>query len=242
MRYPTITLSRCRTLALRMRKGGFINIEPYVHWRVIGRDLDLTSIKQVAEHIDSELERNITEYSSDKGLYEGKAALYLYNAIKDIDISILDNPGFWRYLSLKYFWNFIKWREEAACDPRKDNEENYKKRRDNFLKYIVSENSTESVLTRMFLRVRALGGSEDGHLASALPRSTDFWRSHVIRVRTGTAPSLTRAFVKKQREDPLATPELRQFARRLNRTWTNLLLNIYDDEEAASLIEDLWPR
>lgn len=229
MRYLIVTRSDCRRLAERLIQGDPIDIEQYVHPQGDGEALDYERIKQASIRINRKLYLHRPESVGDKDNLEGKAAPILYEGLEGIEAAVLDDPGFWRYLSLRYFWRFISWREKQAFE------------RGNYLKYIDGDKSTECVLTRMYLRVQALGGNEYRYLASALPRSTDFWRSHVIRVRTGTAPPLTRAFVKKQRDDRLNTPELRQFARSLNRTWTNLLLNIYDDEEAAKLIDELWP-
>ena len=228
MRYLMITRSDCRRLAEQLIQGDPVDMEQYVHQQGDGEALDYERIQQASIRINRKLNLH-PEAIRDRDILEGKSAPILYEGLEGIEVAVLDDPGFWRYLSLQYFWRFISWREEQAFE------------RGNYLKYIDGDKSTECVLTRMYLRVQALGGNEYNYLASALPRSTDFWRSHVIRVKTGTAPPLTRAFVKKQRDDRLNTPELRQFARTLNRTWTNLLLNIYDDEEAAKLIEELWP-
>ena len=91
----------------------------------------------------------------------------------------------------------------------------------------------------MYLRVAALGGAEHADLAYHLPRAIDFWRSHVIRVRTATAPTLTRAMVKHQAADRLMTNDLREFAKRVNRTWSNMLLNLHSQPEAEDLLREL---
>lgn len=91
----------------------------------------------------------------------------------------------------------------------------------------------------MYLRMTALGGSKYGSHASRLRRSTDFWRSHIFRVRSGSAPALVRAMVEFQHENSLKTRELREFAKRINRTWSNVLLNLYTQDEAAELLRKL---
>ncbi len=230
MKYRIITRSDCWRIAEQNLQGTPLDIEQYVHPQGDGEDVDYERIHQTSLRINQSLGLPRPESSKDKDHLEGRAAPILYEGLEGIEVSVLDDPGFWRYLSLRYFWGFIYWREKKPFE------------QGNYLKYIDGIKSTECVLTRMYLRVQALGGSAYGDLASALPRSTDFWRSHVIRVRIGTVPELTRAFVKKQRDDRLKTDDLREFAKRLNRTWTNLLLNIYDDEEAEKMIEKLWPR
>ncbi len=226
MRYPIVTMSDCRSLAKQMNNGIYPDIQPSVNWLGVGICLELDRIEEVAREVDQVWKQY---HERDKDRLEGRVAPILYSALQEVCVEILDDPGFWRYLSLAYFWDFIKWRENTAFEEG------------NYLKYVDGQKSTECVLTRMYLRVQALGGSEYGSMAAEVKMSTDLWRSHIIRVRTGTAPPLTRAFVKWQRDNRLKTPDLREFAKRLNRTWTNVLLNIYDDEEAERLIAELWP-
>ncbi|MCY4638117.1 MAG: hypothetical protein OXG04_27095 [Acidobacteria bacterium] len=156
---------------------------------------------------------------------EAEAAPLLHDALSIVDVEVLDDPGFWRYLSLALFWDFIRWRETKAFA------------RGNYLRYVDGKSSNECVLTRMYLRGAAVGGLPFAEHASVLPKATDFWRSHVVRVRTGTAPSLVRALVDMQRQHRLPTDPLRQFAKALNRTWSNVVLSIYDDDEAHALVK-----
>lgn len=229
MRYPMITMSDCRSLAEKMTNGISPDVQSSVNWLGAGDALELDRIERAAREIGRVWREHRVIDGNDKDLLEGRVAPVLYSALQEVYVEVLDDPGFWRYLSMMYFWDFIAWREEKAFE------------RGNYLKYVDGEKSTECVLIRMYLRVQALGGSEYGSMAAEVSKATDLWRSHIIRVRTGTAPPLTRAFVKRQRDHRLDTPDLREFAKRLNRTWTNVLLNIYDDEEAERLIEELWP-
>ena len=56
------------------------------------------------------------QYHLDSDQVEGKSALYLYQAIEHAGVTAvaLDDPGFWRYVTLAYFWNFAIWREFRA--------------------------------------------------------------------------------------------------------------------------------
>lgn len=229
MRYPMITMSDCRSLAGQMSRGVSPDIQLPVTWLGVGDTLELDRIEEAAREIDQVWKDHRVLYRSDKDRLEGIVAPILYSALQEVCVEVLDDPGFWRYLSLMYFWDFIAWREDKAFA------------KGNYLKYVDGARSTECVLTRMYLRVQALGGNEYGSMAAEVEMATDLWRSHIIRVRTGTAPPLTRAFVKWQRDHRLNTPDLREFAKRLNRTWTNIVLNIYDDKEAERLIAELWP-
>ena len=63
----------------------------------------------------------------------------------------------------------------------------------------------------------------------------------MLRVRVGTAPKLSRAFVRLQSEKKMKTePVLRPYAKRLNRTWSNVVLSMYEEAEAYELLTELY--
>ena len=225
MRYPTVRGDRCADLALRMWHGEHPALGPAIEWSGEGDDVDLDCVRQAALMMTDDLDDVATDATREQR--EAEAAPLLHDALCAVDIQVLDDPGFWRYLSLDLFWGFIRWRETKAF------------RRGNYLKYVDGKSSTECVLTRMYLRAAAVGGLAFAERASVLRKATDFWRSHVLRVRTGTASSLVRAFVDMQRHHRLPTDALRQFARALNRTWSNVVLSVYDDDEARALVEEI---
>jgi hypothetical protein len=195
-------------------------------WVGLGDDIDLSPIAAVAADITG---RCHEWTDKDRDRFEGKASVDLYESLSGVGSEVLDDRGFWRYVGLNYFWEFIAWREEGPFLAG------------NYLRYVDASSATESVLTRMYLRAQAVGGSANGDLAGVLQHSTDFWRSHVLRVRTGTAPAMTRAFATKQSESRLGTDSLRETARNLNRLWTNVVLHTYDDDQARAAIDRMWP-
>ena len=225
MKYPFLSRSACAQLAGQKMEGADPSIDARVQWLGTGLSVDLAPLEEVADQLTDLVRRRGDE--SDRDALEGSMAGRLLDAVEDIPIQVLDDPGFWRYLSLALFWEFIAWREAKAFA------------KGNYLKYVECETSTEAVLTRMYLRANAVGGRAYYTLAAALPKATDFWRSHVIRVRTVTEPKVTRALVRAQMADRLSTESLRELARGVNRTWTNVVLYVYDESEAAALIAEL---
>ena len=225
MRYPTIRGDRCADLARRMWKGEDPALGPAVEWVGEGDDVDLDCVHQAAAMMTADLDDAATDAAKEQR--EAEAAPLLHDALCVVDVEVLDDPGFWRYLSLHLFWDFIRWREAKAFA------------RENYLRYLDGRLSNECVLTRMYLRATAVGGLGFAEYASVLPKAADFWRSHVVRVRTGTAPPLVRAFVDMQRRHRLPTDRLRHFAKGLNRTWSNVVLSIYDEDEAHRLVKEL---
>ena len=229
MRYPTLSREACSELADHKITNPESSFDDLLREKTTivgdGVDVDLSLIERAAQAVKDEIpiERRSTELDE----VEGRAASHLYAALENVPVEVLDDRGFWRYLSLAYFWDFIEWREHNPF------------LKGNYMKYLDGENSAESVLTRMYLRIAALGGSKYTELASAVERGVDVWRSHILRVKTGTSPALTRALVRFQERNQLKRDDMRELAKRLNRTWTNVVLNIYDDSEAEALIAEL---
>ncbi len=181
-----------------------------------------------------------------KDTLEGKASLVLHRAISDgeADLAMLDDPGFWRYVAIAYLWNFAVWREHGTLfpKPKASGEPNESPER-RFAVYIDGRRLHECVPSRLWLRVNMLGGQELD-LAFQAEGSTDFWRSHILRVKAGEHPGIVRAMARRQADAStrLTTPLLREFAKQLNRTLQNLVPAMLDDEAADLLVEELWER
>ncbi len=181
-----------------------------------------------------------------KDVLEGKASLLLHRAISDgeADIAMLDDPGFWRYVAIAYLWNFAVWREHGTLfpKPKASGEPNEVPER-RFAVYIDGRRLHECIPSRLWLRVNVLGGQELD-LAYQAQGSTDFWRSHILRVKAGEHPGIVRAMARRQADDStrLTTEPLREFAKQLNRTLQNLVPALLDDDAADRLVEELWER
>ncbi len=225
MRYPRLSARRCSELADQRMEGHEppFDAEPELHGS--GDELDIQRLDDAAHEIMGLLPR--TRLAGELDEVEGQAAVVLYKALEGVPVPVLDDRGFWRYLSIELFWDFIEWRERKPFQ------------RGNHMRYVDGESSVLAVLPRMYLRVAALGGAEHGELSSAVKNGTDFWRSHILRVRTGTAPALTRALVRFQARHQLRRDDIREVAKRLSREWTNTVLTMYDDDEADELIAEL---
>lgn len=228
MRYPVLAPHKCRELAQQLVEGKTPAVEAAVQWSVVGddADLDLGAVEDIARRIT---EQALEWTDPDRDRFEGRVSIHLYQVLSTLPPEVLDDRGFWCYLAIRHFWDFIAWREEGPFA------------RENYMKYIDAASPTESVLTRMFMRARAVRGPVGAHLAGGIPEATDFWRSHVVRVRTGWAPPVASALAQRQLEDRLTVKPLRATARRLNRMWSNIVPYVYDDEEARGLIDSLWP-
>ena len=165
---------------------------------------------------------------SDVDQIEGELSVKVYQALKDRPIDILDDPGFWRFLSVSQFAEFICWRESKALS--KEN---------NINKYFTARNNADSLPLRMFLRGQIAVESGNDKIAGLVPKATDLWRSHIVRVSTGYSRDLSRALVESQDTNHVATRILRDLARRINRRWSNFNMLLLDSEETKDLVNNL---
>ncbi len=232
MRYPTLPAADAHRLGQEfLNKRGAERLENEIVWAGSGPEVELTPISELAATMLERLEVfTASEKANAKDTFEGRASAALHDGLHQLPILALDDPGFWRFLAFQYFWPLVVWRERPtfdAGDPAK------------YGKYLDGRNVTECVLTRMYLRGQLASTAGDYELASLVPDATDFWRSHITRVRTGTAPALAAAFIREQARERMATDELRDYPRRLNRLATNLVLPAIDQDDAESIIGKL---
>lgn len=207
-----------------------------------GDDLDVSPLEDAQVQIEELLDSGEMQ-GLDSDQIEGKAACVLFRAITDADTApaALDDPGFWRYVCLAHIWNFAAWRQPTAFAGR-GSAEGAPEAPASLKSYVDGNRPHECVPVRMFLRVRALGGLEHADLAWAVREGTDFWRSHILRVKVGEHPPIVRAMVRRQANDEtrLLTDDLRELAKDLHRTLTNVVPALLNEDAAEDLVEELW--
>ena len=212
-----------------------------VKWYGEGSEIDTELLEDIGWSVERLINGQGADQTSELDLdqTEGKAAVELFAAIEDAEVPVaaLDDPMFWSWISLASLWNFIVWRQPKAFAKTDGSA-------DAWNQYVDGRLSYECVASRMHLRMLALGGSDHADLASAVPGGTDLWRSHILRVRVGEHPPLVRAIIRLQAEPTtrLPTNPLREFAKELNRSLTNFVSALLDDEEADALIREIWDR
>ena len=212
-----------------------------VQWWGEEPEMDTAPLDQMTREIRELVDSHDYE-TADADQTEGRAACALYRALEqaDPDAAALNHPGFWRYVGLACTWDLTVWREPRAFSVR-EAEDGSKEATASFRPYI---DGRECVPLRMYLRVKSLGGLRHESLAWAVREGTDFWRSHILRVKAGEHPSIVRAMVKRQADEAtrLTTDPLRRFAKDLRRTTTNLVPALLNDDDADALVGELWDR
>lgn len=190
-------------------------------------EFDYGPLGVLAESIESHVRTNVNASKEQRELFEGAICGSLHKALANADIEMLDDSRFWHFIAVNYFTTFIGWREsDALKDGRVST-------------YFIAKSGVESVPLRLFLRAQVVSQDNDYSLATAIPKGTDFWRSHVLRVKTGRAADVAIAFVRMQSENPLTTKPLRSFAKLINRMWANVVPHELDQGTAKQLLEEL---
>lgn len=230
MTYPTIPQGNLETAVNRLRDDATSSVDDLVKFVGRGPELELPEVDLVAAAMKERHAEFISgDSAGDFDGFEGRESTTVFDLLSQLETHVLDDPAFWSYLSLCHFWWLVHWREQSS----------FEKEPSKWLLYIDGRRATESVLSRMYLRGQIATAAGDPALAAAVPQATDFWRSHITRVSTGYVPVVAGALIRHQADNRMATNELRSYAKRLNRLSTNLLLDLYDDESATKLIEEL---
>ncbi len=227
MLYPTISQNELIQVA-RSRVGADETAVPKISWLGSGPRFDDKAITAKSVELQAVLEGpDQQQWQSDNDAFEGTIAPHVYELLKDTPLVILDDPGFWRYLAMEFWW-YASWRQESTFKEGGD-----------YLKYVDGENSSECVILRTFLRGQIASNAGNPNLAHAATESTDLWRSHLTRVVNWKYPAVVKALIQFQQEDRLNTSKLRVVARRLNRRRANVVLTGYEDREATDLLDQL---
>lgn len=231
MRYPTLNVGRTGEFVKQLLIGEDPSIEGEAYWRGEGESVEFDALDIVLARLRKKLMEEIGEdpsLTTDKEPFEGEVAVAVFDFLHSLPVEVLDDPGFWRFLAVSRFWWFIRWRESGPIESG------------NVGTYTDGRRNTEQIPLRLYLRVKAVADAGSPDLAKDLEWCTDFWRSHVIRVRTGAAPALAAQFAAQQKgPGRLKTDPLRDYARRLNRLWTNVHFGLYGQEQAKAVIEEL---
>jgi hypothetical protein len=231
MRYPVLSRAVTAELVQELVRGTSPGLDDFTTWEGNGPKLETAHFEEVAESLRAALTSfETSDARADADMFEGQASSAIHEMLSNLPLAIIDDPGFWRYLSLTHFWWLAVWRHPSAFesdDPALH------------LRYVDGVQTTECVLSRMYLRAQIAEIDGDYSLTTAVAQGSDFWRSHILRVSTGSSPALSRALLREQADRRMTTDKVRALARDLNRISSNVVLSIYDEDDAAALVTEL---
>ena len=189
MRYPVLSRAVAAELAQNLIRGEQPELDAFVTWEGSGPKLNIEPFADTAASLRDALKTfEMSDAKADADMFEGQASPAIHEMLAGLPLAIIDDPGFWRYLSLVHFWWLAQWRHPSAFesnDPAL------------YLRYVDGVLTTECVLSRMYLRAQIAEIDGDYSLTTAVAQGSDFWRSHILRVSTGASPPLSRALLRQ---------------------------------------------
>lgn len=233
MKYPVISIEELERFVAERLDGTSVDANNSIKWIGSEPEVDLTELRKASDEILTDLAAYRS--SDDAGMrdqFEGRVAGRLHAALTSLPLPVLDDPGFWRYVGAVHLWEFVLWREGPT----------FARDWTAYRKYVDGRNHSECVALRMFLRGQiAVREPGDYDISTAVPRGTDLWRSHVVRVRTSYSPILAQGLISQVAEHAISTDDVRSYAKRITRVASNVVLSIYDEDEVAELLDELRP-
>jgi len=249
MRYPTLDRTPLTALAEmflgkeELGPSERQDVESHRVDRGSGDTMDLRPLVKRVKEMQSLHQELLDDpdYENDPDRIEGRLSELLHKGLKASGMpdEALDDKDFWQYLVMKYFWWLVVWRHHTAQpDNRKQFKEGGK-----YLRYLNHEKHEVSVLARMYIRAD-LARDDNGsyELAWAGSDATDLWQSHLIPLKTAYTPVLVRAILRRQARQPLATLKLRECAKDIKRSNTNVIAIDWTDEDADAYVDHHWTK
>ena len=133
-------------------------------------------------------------------------------------------PGFWTYLSWRCA-DVISWRHPAS------DKEGWVK---NFFARYSASDFIDAFLPRLV--VQGLITRDDS--ARSFIRQ-DFWRSHVLRVKTGFSKEVSNGFANISHNHSINTEEARIMAKKVRAIRSNVIFEALDKAQAETLVGEL---
>ena len=181
----------------------------------------LTNLKQMLRN-----DREIWPTDSPQQVEE-KLSHSVYQFLKRLDAAALNDPDFWRYLSLNHFREFILWRYRKGPMPNGANFGLNSVRR-----------IPDCVPLRMFnqgyiLESSGLSNNVTGTVGS------DVWQSHILRVTNRYDPRISKWLIDQRNIQKTDVQALRAVAKRIRQLRANLLLREVDDSTIMTILNEI---
>ena len=173
--------------------------------------------------------------TKDADAIEGQLSVDFYRQLVQLPPEVLNDLDFWRYIACSHLSDFVVWRDGSEALPAS---------RAGFGAGKSAAAFQDCVPYRMFRRgqiacLAKVPGKTPLQIAK-IP-GTDLWRSHVLRVRIGNAPTAAATFLLTAdgyRNRNVSSTEIsREAAKLVKRLRSNLLMDYLDSDECRDVIE-----
>jgi hypothetical protein len=180
---------------------------------------------EALESVSSKYKSGTKSESDRKSDFEAEISPVCIAFFKKLPPDAKFSPGFWSYVSAKLV-NVIEWRHPIV------DKDGWSK---NFVATHKPSEFIDGFLPRVIVRSLIAGESE---VAMSLVLQ-DFWRSHILRVKTGFSKNVSIAFAEHAVTAKLNTSDSREFAKELKSVRSNVIFEALDSSQARKVIESL---
>jgi hypothetical protein len=234
VRYPVMTTSDATAYLNSKRAGSPLELDRFVKSRGDGDDFDVTFVGELL----ADLASLKAKYGADgmksqksSNLFEFEAARAIHQRVK-VPAEVLADADFWLWLAVAHVGDIVEWR---YGNPEKGT---------GLPNYGIGARS-ENLMYRLWLRADlVLDDQSDDRYHLCQRGQIDFYRSHLFRQGYANARNFSRALLRFQyphvdtTAPRLKVEQIRELVKRLRRLRANLFLEILDETECRSVIED----
>lgn len=234
MPYPILTTTDAKRFLVALRAGESATAQPRIGTKEQGQEIDWEA---TVTRLRSALTRHrqgigaILRLNRAGARFEAVASADVHRILPSRHPALSD-PEFWTWLAATQLGDIVEWRYNRSNGADMKN-------------YGIGA-AAENLLYRLWLRAE-LAYDADSRVPYELATfgDIDFWRSHLFRQSYAFARQFARALLKFQFPDGrprLKIREIRELAKRLRASRTNLLIELMDEARARRFIESEWSK
>jgi len=227
VKIPTLTQFEMNEFVEARRRGEVY--EPEVSFVGSESSLEQSLISEFVNEVKKILSQVMGDRSASQerlhSLFEKEITKPAVKFFEAIPTDAKFTPGFWSYLSFE-LCEVIEWRY-----PPNDKE--------GWAKNFVSSHSPSDFIDGFLPRiiVRGLIASDSSKALSL--SGQDFWRSHILRVKTGFSKEMSIAFAEHVVETSMTVAQQRILAKKIRSTRSNVIFETLDSSQAANILKSL---
>lgn len=225
MKYPSISQVEMRDFIVELRSGS-LGAQPKIVFHGEETSLDDGLIDGFVRDFNALYEgcvRGITKSKEKKFVeFEQQASPLLISLLEQLPVRLQFDPGFWSYLSYRVV-NVIIWRYPI------NDKEGWGK---NFVQTHTQSDFVDGFLPRLAIKGLIAKGSK---AAEALVQQ-DFWRSHILRVKTGFSPNVSKAFAELVANEGTVVDTQRTMAKSIRSQRSNVIFEVLTIDQAKALV------
>jgi hypothetical protein len=227
MKVPTLSQSEMQAFVEARRLGevyepevGSVGVESSISDELVPQFVDevhgilsevLKNTSNSQEKMHSQLERDLT----------GPAIKFFEALPPDAKFT----PGFWSFMSFQIS-SVVEWRY-----PPNDKE--------GWSRNFVSSHSPSDFIDGFLPRIIVRGLIARSSAKALSLSGQDFWRSHILRVKTGFSKEMSIAFAEHVVDTGIAVAEQRSLAKKIRSVRSNVIFEALDSAQATKILKSL---